>query len=135
MFVYAHGGDHPLRAPCVRVFDAYVAGRIDITTTASVIQEFVHVYARRRDRGRAVYLARQLTAGLSILPTDPLDLELGLDLLERHSQLGAFDAVLAAAALNRQAEALVSADRAFGVVPGLRWVDPGAADLDFLLGV
>jgi len=48
--------------------------------------------------------------------------------------LGAFDSVLAAVALNRQAEALVSADRAFGSVRTLPWIDPATPALDSLVG-
>jgi predicted nucleic acid-binding protein len=46
----------------------------------------------------------------------------------------AFDAVLAAVALARGAEALVSADRAFASVPGLTWIDPAAPDVNPYLG-
>ncbi len=56
----------------------------------------------------------------------------GLILYGSTSRLGAFDAVLAAAAVAAGAEALVSADSAFGEVPGLRHVvptDPGVASL------
>ncbi len=58
----------------------------------------------------------------------------GLDLFEAHAGLGAFDAVLAAVAINRSAQALVSADRSFGSVANLSWVDPGGPALDRLLG-
>ena len=134
MFVYAHGGDHHLREACGRVFGARVAGRVDITTTVEVIQEFVHVYSRRRDRARAVFLARQLTAGLPLLTTEPMDLELGLELFLQHRGLNAFDGLLAAVAVNQRAEALISADKAFGLVPGLPWIDPATTDLDRILG-
>ena len=48
----------------------------------------------------------------------------GLALFERSGQPGAFDAVLAAAALGAGAEALVSADRAFAAVTALQDVIP-----------
>jgi hypothetical protein len=63
-----------------------------------------------------------------------VELEAGLSLFEAYPALGAFDAVLAAAAMVTGAEALVSADQAFGAVLGLRWVDPAAPALDELLG-
>ena len=47
----------------------------------------------------------------------------------RHPVLGAFDAVLAAIAIERHAEALISADRAYGSIDDLRWVDLGSSDL------
>jgi predicted nucleic acid-binding protein len=44
-----------------------------------------------------------------------------------------FDAVLAAVTLNREAQ-LVSSDRAFATVPGLRHVDPAGPDFERLVG-
>jgi predicted nucleic acid-binding protein len=69
-----------------------------------------------------------------LLLTRPEDLDLGLTLFERYPLLGAFDSVLAAVALNRQAEALVSTDQAFGGVPRLPWIDPATPALDRLIG-
>jgi hypothetical protein len=68
-----------------------------------------------------------------LLVSEQPDLDLGLTLFERTPTIGAFDAVLAAVALNRRAEALISADRAFGEVPGLNWIDPATSALDRLL--
>ena len=63
-------------------------------------------------------------AAFSLLVTTPDDLDRGLELFEQYPALGAFDAVLAAVAMERRAQALVSADRAFASIPGLRLVDP-----------
>jgi predicted nucleic acid-binding protein len=129
---YAVGIEHPLRDPCRRLLRAHAEERIDATTTVEVIQEFVHVRARRRPRSDAVALARQYVAALSPLVTRAEDLDLGLTLFEK-TNLGAFDSVLAAVAVNRRADALVSADRAFREVSDLNWVDPATEDLDRLI--
>ncbi len=96
------------------------------------------IRARRRTRSDAVGPARRYLAAFSLLVTTPDDLDRGLDLFERHPKLGAFDAVLAAvlaaAALDRRADALVSADRGFASVPGLSWVDPLAPAIGRLIG-
>lgn len=131
---YAVGAEHPLREPCRRLLRAHGDGRVEAATTIEVVQEFAHVRARRRSRADAVTLARHYIAGLRLLVTCAEDLELGLTLFERHPALGAFDAALAAVALNHGADALVSADRAFGQVPNLRWVDPATPDLDHVIG-
>ena len=49
VLVYAKGIDHPLRQPCRKLIDLIADGRIEATTTVEVIQEFVHVRARRRE--------------------------------------------------------------------------------------
>jgi predicted nucleic acid-binding protein len=85
-------------------------------------------------RADAVTLARHYMAALSLLVTRAEDLDLALTLFERQTVLGAFDSMLAAVALNQRLEALVSANRAFGEVPDLRWVDPATPSLDQLIG-
>lgn len=136
VLVYAVGADHPLRDPCRALVQAIQDGEVTATTTVEVVQELAHVRARRRERRDAVSLARSYAALLApLVAVDGGDLDAGLDLFERHSRLGAFDAVLAAVALRRGATALVSADRGFGGVPDLRTLDPGAPDfLDDLHG-
>jgi uncharacterized protein len=126
VLLYAVGESHALRPVCRRILKAQQNGDIEAATTVEVIQEFAHVRSRRRSRQDAVALAREYAALLSVLTTESDDLSLGLTLHESHRRIGAFDAVLAAVALNRQLE-LASADRAFGDVPGLRWLDPMTA--------
>ena len=131
---YAVGDEHPLRAPCRRLLAAHGDGRVEATTTIEVVQEFAHVRARRRARADAVALARRYLTAFSLLTTDSQDLDLGLTLFEHKLDLGAFDAILAAVAINRHAEALVSADGAFDAIPGLLWIDPVTPALDRLIG-
>lgn len=135
VLVYAVGTEHPMRDPCRRIIGVITEGRIAATTIIEVIQEFVHVVARRADRRLAVTAGRRYAALLApLLVATSDDLEQAFSLYERHQELGAFDALVAAAAMRSDAEALVSADRHFGAVRGLRWVDPGANDVDALLG-
>lgn len=120
VLVYAVGMDHPHRAACRRVVEAVSRGEVEATTTVEVIQEFVHVRARRRDHTDAVALGAAYADLLApLLPVTSADLHAGLALYGHSARLGAFDAVLAATAIRRQADALLSADTAFGQVPGL----------------
>lgn len=135
ILVYAKGANHPLRDPCRGLIRAIEVGRLSATTTAEAVQEFAHVRSRRRDRRDAAELARAYVDLLApLLPISEEDLRTGLGLFERHPEVGSFDAVLAAAAQASGAEALVSADHAFGVVPGLLHIDPGTPAIEPLLG-
>jgi len=135
VLVHAVGDDHELRDPARAIVEAVEDGRIQATTTVEAIQEFVHVRARRRDRRDAAGLGRAYCALLSpLLRPSEEDLEAGLRLFERDEALGAFDAVLAASAIAAEADALVSADRSFADIRGLRWVDLGADEVGTLLG-
>jgi uncharacterized protein len=131
---YAVGESHPLREPCRLLLRAQADGRVEAATTVEVIQEFVHVRARRRTAADATALGRNYATALSLLVTQPEDLELGLTLFERHhATLGAFDSILAAVALNRRAQALISADTAFAAVPNLHWLDPRSPTIPSVL--
>ena len=134
VLVYAVGRGHPLREPSRRLVRAVGDGGIAATTSVAVIQEFAHVRARGSGRSDARVRAAEFAELLApLLPVIPSDVEPALRLFERHPQLDAFDAFLAAAALAHSAEAVVSADRAFGDVRGLRFVDLGSRRLDSLL--
>lgn len=135
VLVYALGSEHPLRDPCRRLIGAIAEGELEATTTVEAIQEFVHVRARRRDRSDAAAAGRDyadLLSPLLVVARD--DLRTGLDLFERVGSLGAFDAVLAAAALGAGASALVSADAGFGGIEAIEHVVPDAAGVAALLG-
>jgi len=134
VLVYFLGDEHPLRGPCRRFMAAVRAGQLQATTTIEVIQELVHVRSRRRPRAEVVRQGRNFARVLApLLRPTAEDLTHGLSLFEAHPELGAFDAVLAAATIGRGSEALVSADRAFAAVGGLRHVDPGSPELATLL--
>lgn len=138
VLVYAKGAEHPFRDPCRRLVEAIAEGAIEATTSVEVIQEYVHVRARRRDRGDAASTGRDYVELLSpLLNVTTEHLRQGLTLFERGSELGAFDAVLAAAASASGATCLVSADTAFTGVTGvddLSHVVPDAAGVAALLG-
>jgi hypothetical protein len=135
MLVYAVGVEHPLKEPSSRLVSAIAAGTVHATTTVEVIQEFAHIRARRLTRKDAAAVARNFAHLLSpLLPVNEKTLDQGLTLFARHSQLDAFDAVLAAAALAHDAHALVSADAGFAAIPRLTHVAPATPAFEALLG-
>jgi predicted nucleic acid-binding protein len=126
LLLYAVGSDHPLRAPAQAFLGLLGEGAVEATTTVEVVQEFVHVRARRRSRADAVTLARRYATALGpLVRPGENSLNGGLSLFEHHPRLGAFDAVLAETARSR-GWPVASADSAFGEVDGLRWLDLAA---------
>lgn len=134
VLVYAKGQHHYLRDPCLQLVDAIAEGQIEATTTVEVIQEFVQVRSRRRDRSDAAALGRDYAELLSpLLSPSAQDLYDGLALYERSRGIGAFDAVLVAAAARAGISTLVSADTAFAGVSQVAHVVPDATGLRTLL--
>ena len=134
VLIYAKGAQHPLRDPSRELIAAIADCRIEATTTVEAIQEFAHVRARRCGRADAAALARDYIELLSPLLSVTADhLGRGLALFEASEDLGAFDAVLAAGAIAGGATAIVSADRAFARIPGVRHVVPDPSGVEELL--
>lgn len=127
VLVYAVGTEHPLKEPCRTL----ISTRMDaLTTTAGVLQEFVHMRSRRRSRSDAVALASAYLKLFSpLLDVPEPAVHDALELLEKHQDLGAFDALLAATARMAGCQALVTADRAFAAIDGLTVVFPDADGL------
>ncbi len=126
ILVYAVGGEHPLRSPCRGLLELVRDGLVQVGTTVEVVQEFAHVRSRRRPRTEAAERAREYARGFApLLQPEEEDLFAGLKLFEVSGDLGPFDAVLAAAA-RRRGWALASADRSFGQVDGLAYLDPSS---------
>jgi predicted nucleic acid-binding protein len=134
VLVYAKGEAHSLRDPSRRLIAAIADRQIEATTTVEVIQEFVHVRARRRGRTDAAALGGDYVELLSpLLTVTTKHLRRALTLFERLERLGAFDAVLVAAAIDARARALVSADTAFGEAVDVPHVLPDDAGVTALL--
>ena len=135
VLLYAAGAEHAFRKPCQHLITAVADGVVTGTTTAEVIQEFAHVRARRHGRADAADLARDYVELLApLLVIEETDLREGLRLYGEGTGIGAFDAVLAAAARASGAKALVSADSAFSGIYGVRHVVPDADGIQDLLG-
>ena len=126
VLVYAVGREHPLAHAARQLMVGVREGIMRASTTPEVIQEFAHVRARRTSRSEAADMAEAYATALAPLQTvSAQHLTTGLNLWRAVSDLGSFDAVLAATALALDAQ-LVSADQAFGDVPNLHWTDLGA---------
>lgn len=129
VLVYAVGADHPLREPCQALLEELRQQRVRATTTPEVIQEFVHVRARRRDRRDAAALGRSYARAFApLLTTGDDDLQAALDLFEAHPALGCFDAVLATVAQRSHAAGIASADAGFAAIAAPHWLDPASPD-------
>lgn len=125
IFVYALSGQHPYRDPCRRVLQRAQAGTLSGEASVELVQEFAHVRMRRTDdRSAALEMAGHVAQLCRLHSFEPGDLTLVLTLLERHHRLDARDAVFAATALNRDVPAILSPDRAFDGIQGLRRIDP-----------
>lgn len=128
VFIYAIGGGHRYREPCIRLLEGLRDREYLGETTVLAIQEVLHQRARRTgQRAEAARLARDLTAVARAHDATVSDLRLAVRLFADGSNLDAADAFHAAIALNRDIGTVVSPDPAFDEVTGLARLDPLAA--------
>lgn len=125
IFVYALGAEHPYCDPCRAIVARQGNGELAGEVTPVVLAELVHQRCRQTgDRREAARRGRQVALVCRVQPSAPADAELAWELYERDGGLDVLDALLAASALNRGIDAVLSADRAFDLVAGLERVDP-----------
>jgi len=125
VFLYAAGGDHPLREPCRLVLRKVEDGLLASNTSVEVVQELLYVLSRRGMPSRGVRLARAVL-GLfpEMLPITRTDLGDACDLLGAHPGLRPRDAVHVATMRAHGVDTIVSADVHFDRVAGILRVDP-----------
>ena len=125
VFLYAAGEDHPLKEPCGAVVRRVASGEIAATTSTEVVQEVLHVLARRGRREDGIRLCRGIL-GLfdEVLPVTGEDMSLTCDIAGRYSGITIRDAVHAATLMGRGLGRILSADRHFDAIEEIVRVDP-----------
>lgn len=129
VFVYALGAPHPYREPCREIVRRQGRGELAGSVTPVVLAEVVHQrLCQTGDRAEAVKRGRQVAAVFRVHATESSDADLASEVYARVEQLDAFDALLAAVALNRGIDTVVSADRGFDRIDEITRVDPTDKD-------
>lgn len=128
--MYAAGSEHPLKAPCKEVLVRVAAGELDAVISAEVVQEIVHRYMAVGRPQLGASIARDaLDLFAPVLPITHAVMRRVPDLVDRHPTLAARDLVHVATCQAEGISEIISPDRGFNSVPGIRRIDPaeGAA--------
>ena len=126
VWAYALGEEHPRREACRALLLAAQQGRFELHASVELVQEVVFHRLRRTDRTTAVAEGRAIELSCTLHPFDATVLDKSLDLTAT-TTIGGRDSVHAATALLHGFDAIVSPDRDFAGVPGLRRLDPADA--------
>jgi predicted nucleic acid-binding protein len=125
--MYAGGAEHPLRAPCQRLLADVVDGHLEAVTSVEVVQEILHRFTAigRPETGAA--MARDaLDLFAPVLPVTHAVMRRMPELVETHPTLAARDLVHVATCLQEGIGDIVSPDRGFDLVRGIRRIDPAS---------
>lgn len=112
-FMYAVGGEHPLRDRAQHFFRDLVEGGDQAATSVEVMQELMHAYlpvGRVATLDAALLLVESSVS--AIWPIEVDDVRMARLLVSRYSQLGARDLIHLACCRRRNAESIYTFDRA-----------------------
>jgi predicted nucleic acid-binding protein len=129
VWMYAAGGEHPNKIASVRLLEAIARGEVEATTSTEVLQEILHRYRalnRWQDGGRVYDLARTVVP--NVVPVTVQMTDRARELLDRHDNLMARDALHAATCEVIGASYLCSYDADFDAIAGLRRIEPAAVE-------
>lgn len=125
ILMYAIGKAHPYKEPCIQILRLIETEALSVVSNVEVLQEILHRY---RSLGKDA-LSRQAyghfkTLCDAMLPVLESDLDLALGILEQAPGVQVRDAIHAATMLNHSLEKVVSTDRHFDRIDGIRRIDP-----------
>ncbi len=125
VFIYAAGKEHPLRAPSKRALALVQAGELEANTDVEVLQEILNYYQRTRSLslGSLVFGEALAVFASPFLITVAM-MRSAEGILVANPELEARDAVHAAVVLEHSLEGIISADRGFDAISGIRRFDP-----------
>lgn len=119
--MYLVGADHPNKITAQRVLERLVSARRRLVTSSEVFQEILHrnVFIGRREAiGPAFTALRDIVD--EVLAVEEQDVFAAKDLLQAMPELSARDAVHLAVMHRIQADEILSFDKGFDVVAGVR---------------
>jgi uncharacterized protein len=124
--IYATGGAHPLKDPCVGVLRLVARHPRSFLTDAEVLQELLHRYLalRRWTAGREVVREFASLMRGRVERLMDVDVLLAADLAGRGLGLSARDLIHWSVMSRAGVEAIVTADRGFDRVSEVRRLDP-----------
>jgi uncharacterized protein len=126
--MYAAGESHPLREPCAQIVRLVRDGELEAVISAEVVQEILHRFVAIRRPDFGARLARDaLDLFEPVLPITHAVMHRMPELIVQYPALAARDLVHVATCFENQIDVIVSPDRGFDAVAGIRRIDPADA--------
>jgi uncharacterized protein len=119
--MYLIGRDHPHKVDAQQLLERLAGERKRLATSSEVFQEILHRYLSidRRDKIEPAFELLRLIVD-EVLAVDEADVFAAKDIVHAHEALSARDALHAAVMRRRQITEIVSFDRGFDAVGGVR---------------
>ena len=123
--IYAEGREHRYRAPCRIILEQTKTWPDRYAIDVEALQEILYVYSSRGELETGTGIVERLLSRLpNIIPITATEIRAAMRLMAETRNLTTRDAIHGAVVLEHQMEGIVSADRDFDRIPGLRRYDP-----------
>ena len=123
--IYAEGREHVYRDPCRLVMDQVRLRPERYAIDAETLQEILYFYSRQGELDKGIRIVDELLSLIpNIVPITTAEIRAAMRLMQETMGLSARDAVHAAVVMVHGLDGIVSADRDFDRIPGLRRYDP-----------
>lgn len=119
--VYAGGKDHPLKDSARRILSDIAGGALQANLDAETLQEILHLYSSRGERRKGFETLRDILVLFpNPIPVGREEVEKACDFMQQYFFLGARDAIHAAVVILHGLEGIITADRVFDRIKGVR---------------
>ena len=126
--IYAHGREHFYREPCRTIMGRVKIHPHNYAVDTETFQEILYIYSRRGQTALGVAVTQELlNLQPAIIPITIAEIRAAIRLLQDAPGIAPRDAIHSAVVMEHGLDGIVSADRDFDRIPGLRRYDP--ADL------
>ena len=123
--IYAEGREHFYRGPCRAIMNRVKARPDEYAIDTEALQEILYVYSNRGETARGINeVAALLNLRTVIIPITVAEIRAAMRLMRDTPGLSSRDAIHSAVVLLHGLDGIVSADRDFDRIPGLRRYDP-----------
>lgn len=125
IIMYAAGRDHPLKKPSLNILTRIQSGRLDAVSSVEVLQEILYRYWSIGELTKGCQVFADFESLIpNFLDIKRADLILAKDLLRKRSEIKPRDALHVAVMKNNKIAVIISADRDFDSIPGIKRRDP-----------
>lgn len=125
VFIYAVGEPHVYKESCATLMAKLETGEEAANIDSELLQEILYYFWRRRRHGEGAGLFDRLVAGFpDAFPITVAEVRRARELLGAQPLIEPRDAIHAAVVLTHGLEGIISADRGFDAIPGIRRFDP-----------
>ena len=124
VIVYAVGQAHPLEVGASRILSNIAEGALEANLDTESLQEILHLYSSRGERRKGFRTVEHLLMLFpNPIPIGREEIEKARDLMLDHPFLGARDAIHAAVVVTHGLEGIITADRVFDRIKGVKRFD------------